>query len=316
MIKRIAKVWPGLLLSASLLLNVAWLSPHAFADTAAVTETNAPSINPSAAKGKSSQDSGAMLNMVMAGAMFAACLASQPPNMALCAMGALAAAQAGADKGASDQSGATFNASSYDPATGQSPTTTPVAASAQGDAKYTAQAAQGMAALKAAGYKVSDKGVINPDGSLTPASAFDSPSSMASAGISAGTIQEAQKIIAAVNEDAAKMKVSSVGVNEGTSGAGGVGGTGGDGSGGSESSNRAFAGFGNPFKLNAGQKKQLNSGKTVLFDGEPIGVKGQNIFDMVHVAYERKQQGNHFLENAGADVSVRAPASVTSKKTK
>ncbi len=29
------------------------------------------------------------------------------------------------------------------------------------------------------------------------------------------------------------------------------------------------------------------------FDGEPIGVKGDDIFQMVHVAYDKKRAGKH-----------------------
>ena len=67
--------------------------------------------------------------------------------------------------------------------------------------------------------------------------------------------------------------------------------------------------MGNPFNIDGDKKGQLVAGKTVMFDGEPIGVRGQNIFDMVHSCYQKKREGKHFIETE-MDVATRLPASV------
>ena len=70
--------------------------------------------------------------------------------------------------------------------------------------------------------------------------------------------------------------------------------------------------FTNPFAVGADAKKQMVAGKTVMFDGEPIGVRGNNIFDMVHAAYQKKRQNNNFIESADSrpGPSTRMPASI------
>ena len=95
--------------------------------------------------------------------------------------------------------------------------------------------------------------------------------------------------------------VSSVGVVEGSGG-------GGAGDGGNYDSSESVY---NPFAMNKNQKNQMVAGKTVMFDGEPIGVKGRDLFDMVHVVYERKSLNNQFIGgNGAARGAVRAPSSI------
>jgi hypothetical protein len=65
-----------------------------------------------------------------------------------------------------------------------------------------------------------------------------------------------------------------------------------------------------------GQRKGLTAGKTVLFDGDPIGVRGDNIFAMVHTCYQTKREGAQFIETEGRangvqTASLRAPAAAT-----
>ncbi len=250
-----------------------------------------PGINPQANQAQSKESGASAMNMLAAAALFAGCLASNPPNMPLCMMGALAAMQSGHDAGAADMSGMTALASTKEKAN---------PAFGDGKGQYTDPTVNaGMKALKDGGYTVTDTGIRHPDGSTTPASAFDSPAAMAAAGIDQKTIDSANKALAGVDASGATgPKVSSVGVSEG-------GGGGGAASGGNYDANGNSY---NPFRLSALQKSQMVAGKTVMFDGEPIGVKGQNLFDMVHVAYERKAQSNHFLGDNGD--GLRAPASV------
>ncbi|NJL25909.1 MAG: hypothetical protein HC902_12575, partial [Calothrix sp. SM1_5_4] len=90
---------------------------------------------------------------------------------------------------------------------------------------------------------------------------------------------------------------------------GGGSGPGSEGSTSSEdNSDSSPAPYVNPFANLDARKKEMIAGKTVLFDGEPIGVRGNNIFDMIHQAYQRKRAGNHFIEG-DEKPAPRAPAS-------
>jgi hypothetical protein len=271
--------------------------------------TNA-NINQGSNQGQASQSSGSGANAAAGAALMAAgaALMSNPPTVPqgamLMAMGILAMMQSGHDGDAAGQSGNTGLASvqgnpgtttNPDPATGSSAFT---------DSKI----AQGKAALEAQGYKMGPNGTLTtPDGNTIPASAFNSPSSMAAAGMSPQTIADAEKILADAEKDA--PKVSGVAVNS-SGGGGGMAVSEGEGSG--EANATGGMTF-NPFNLNADAKAKLIAGKTVMFDGEPIGVRGQNIFDMVHTCYQKKRKGNHFIETEN-DVSVRSPASLRRRK--
>jgi hypothetical protein len=278
------------------------------ATTGTVVNPNQATINQGSNQGQASQSGGSGANAAAGAALMAAgaALMANPPTAPqgamLMAMGVLAMMQSGHDGDAAGQSGTTGLASiegnkgtvtNPNPATGTSAFT---------DSKI----AQGKAALAAQGYQMGPNGALTtPDGTTIPASAFNSPSSMASAGMSPQTIADAQKILA----DAAKdtPKVSGVAVN---SSGGGMAVSEGEGNGEANATGGMAL---NPFNLNADAKAKLIAGKTVMFDGEPIGVRGQNIFDMVHNCYQKKRKGNHFIESEN-DVSVRSPASLRRKK--
>jgi hypothetical protein len=281
--------------------------------TGTVTNPNQATINQGSNTGQASQSSGSGANAAAGAALMAAgaALMANPPTAAqgamLMAMGILAMMQSGHDGDAAGQSGntglASIQGNSTTPTTSTDPAT---GTSAFSDSKI----AEGKAALEAQGYKMGPSGSLTtPDGTTIPASAFNSPSSMAAAGMNPQTIADAQKIVADAEKDS--PKVSGVGLNS----AGGGGGDGmavseGEGSG---EANATGGMAGNPFNLNADAKAKLIAGKTVMFDGEPIGVRGQNIFDMVHDCYQKKRKGNHFIESEN-DVSVRSPASLKRRK--
>ncbi len=273
--------------------------------TGSVTPTPTQStINQGSQQGQQSQSGGSGANAAVGAALMAAGAAlmsnppTVPPGAMLMAMGVLAMMQSGHDSDAAGQSGNTGIASLEG-----NKLTNPDAAT--GSSAFTAgKIAEGKAALAAQGYTMDSKGnITGPDGTVTPPSAFNSASGMAAAGMTPQAIADAQKILAdAANGSGAR--VSGVGIaSSGGSGSGGFT----EGESGGEAS--ATGGMGsNPFALDANQKNKLVAGKTVLFDGEPIGVRGQNIFEMVHTCYEKKRKGNHFIESE-QDVSVRAPAS-------
>ena len=306
-------------LSLSLCLSLTLNGPGAFAATSATTEStgtatpisSGTSINPSAQAGKSSQSSGSAANMAMAAMMMAACMATQPPNMALCMMGAMAAMQGAADKDAADQSAATQTATNTSGATATNAAAKPTFAdAAPGTAAFDEQKKikQGMATLKAAGYTASPAGISSAGGNIA-ASSFGSSGSMLAAGLDPAAVKEAERIGKDVSSRYSTMSMAADG------GGGGGGGSegGGGGGGGNEASLPALNPYKNPFALATDKKAELMAGKTVQFDGEPIGVKGNDIFQMVHAAYDRKRAGAHFIEtdhDPQLGASVRAPASV------
>ncbi len=278
-------------------------------------QQQANSINPSALTGKDSQKKGAGANtaagiaLIATGTAMMANPPTVPPGAALVAMGILALMQADHDKKAANASATTANASQLSGATYTNPTD-PSGQFGFSDPRI----AQAQKQLQAAGYKMTSKGLHHPDGSFTPATAFNSPSSMAAAGLDENTIKETQKALGAVNEEISKYKVSSVAVDTGAGGAGAS-------SEASVNEEQPSSSVFNPFGLSSDQKKALMAGKTVMFDGEPIAVSGSNIFDLVHVAYQTRRNGNQFIETENLrgsrrEISVRGPASIGSSPTK
>jgi|GEM_PF-1659228 hypothetical protein len=289
---------------------------EAIRDTTSTTSssnTAQNTINHAADQGRRSQNAGMIMNMIASAALFASCFASTPPNMALCAMGALAAAQ-GANQGQSaGMSDMTFDASQYNPGdftgTGADGTGTLSSVDGTGTAGFTDPIIkEGMGKLSEAGYKISEDGVTNPDGSFTPASAFDSPSSMMAAGMSAQTASAAGDVMDTIKKEleGAGANVVAMGVDTSGGGGGGYGGGAGGADFGDLSSFK-LPSLKNPFD-NA-DKKKLVAGKALMVGGEPIGVKGDNIFDMVHRAYQKKRGRNQFLETTKGP--ARLPASMT-----
>lgn len=277
------------------------------------TSSSTPSqatITPGALEAMKAQQMGAMVNAMVGAALMTACLAPCPRcNMPLCAMGALAFAQSGADSGYAGMSGDTHTAASA--AAGKNGTGANSKKDPTGKGGFDPKYQEGLDKLAEHGYVVGDSSVTYPDGSVKTANDFSSADGMAAAGMDPASIKEAQSILDAAEAQAASQlaSVSGVGVNSG--GGGGSGGAYGEGdSAGGNSAGGLGAGYRG---LDSDAAKRMVAGKTKLFDGEPIGVSGQNIFDMIHVAYQKKRQGRHFIETADG-VSVRRPASVRPSK--
>lgn len=272
-------------------------------------------INQAADTGRKSQNMGMMMNMVAAAGLFAACLAPKPPNMALCAMGALAAAQAAHQGQAANASDTTFDLSEFDPGDynydgGTNGDLDPSAVPGTGDVGFNnPNIKEGMDKLTESGYKISPEGVTFPDGSFKPASAFDSPSSMVAAGMSPSDAQAAGDVLAAVNKELENISGATVSSMKVDGGSGGYAGGGGGSADFGDLDSFKLPTLKNPF--DKADKKKLLAGKSVMVGGEPIGVKGDNIFDMVHRAYQKKRGKNQFYENAKSP--ARLPSSLTQK---
>lgn len=265
-------------------------------------------INQGANNGQASQNAGAAANAAAGAALIASGMAllPNPPTAAqgaaLIALGMLALAQSGHDSGAAGASGRTAAASVLNNGQVKNDTQQPVGG---GEADFLNNEKKKAAdALKNAGYSFNEgKGLTGPDGKTIPASAFSSPAAMAAAGIDPNVAKELNKVNAAISDELAKYRISSMATNGGGAGAG-MNEGGGTGVNSEEETGAAV----NPFDLNAAKQSALMAGKTVNLDGEPIGVAGMNIFNMVHEAYQKKRTGNQFIEAEGA-IPVRAPAS-------
>lgn len=275
------------------------------------------SINPAALEGQQAQGAASGANaqvgnaLMTTGARLMAHKETRPRGAVLMAMGVLAMMQSAHDSGAAGASGLT---SDFSNTGGGGIGTNPASNSGNGGTGGFAndKVKEGIAALKEAGYKMNEKGLTNPDGSFVPANAFDSPSAMAAAGIDAGAISESQRTLEAALAGAHgasggsdSAKVSSVDLNIDAAGGGGGGDNAYQGDAGGE---EGLTGLPNPFALNSEKKAALVAGKTVNFDGEPIGVSGQNIFYMVHSRYQKKRARNNFIETEHIVIN-RMPAS-------
>ncbi|MGE4132030.1 MAG: hypothetical protein AB7F86_10370 [Bdellovibrionales bacterium] len=272
---------------------------------------NGTNINNNSHIGQNSQNNGSNANN-MAGAMLIAtgsALLPNPPTTAqgamLIAMGIMALMQGAHDKDAANASGLTGYNSALN-GTGVNEGSKNGTDPGSGNSGYSEQIKEANKKLAAAGYKVTDQGLVHPDGKITPASAFSSQSALQNAGVDPNVLAELDKINKAVADSLQKFSVSSVG----TEGGGGGAATHGyedqsvqDGT--------AVAAV-DPFALSDAQKKALAEGKTVLMGGEPIGVAGANIFDMVHKCYQKKRTGNQFFEEGGG---VGAVATSTNTST-
>lgn len=272
-------------------------------------------INQGSNTGKASQEGGAGANAAAGAALIAAGvpMLAQPPTAPmgamLIALGMMALAQSGHDSGAAGQSGNTGAASVYNQ--GDAKTQANQAEAEKGGSTFmTPEAKKAAAQIAEMGYKVDKTGIKLPDGSKISASSLSSPGAMAAAGIDPSVIAKLDEIN---KEMAQKYNVSSMPVAAGGGGGGGASAGAEDVGGGSGSGAEGVPGR-NAWSMDANAQKGLIAGKTVSLDGEPIGVAGANIFDMIHTAYQKKRSGDQFMEVEEA--MVRMPASIPRKNTK
>jgi hypothetical protein len=147
--------------------------------------------------------------------------------------------------------------------------------------------------LENSGWKIDSKGksVTTPDGTVVPASALNSASGMAAAGASASDILAFQNAMKKVEEKAAKLNKTAV---DGSM----FDDAGGGGGGGSKSASAAT-----PYlpPIPSGPKLGINrdpaqvAGMKKDYNGSPIGVAGDSLFDMVDRRYKLHQENGSFL---------------------
>lgn len=267
-------------------------------------KTTAPvTINQGSNTGQASQNSGAGANNAAGAALIAAgtAMLPNPPTTAqgaaLIAMGIIALMQGAHDSEAAAQSANTGAHSVINNAPTQKNIPNPEVGKSAFNNPTVKKANE---ALKDKGYNMTPAGLKKPDGSTVPLSAFSSSAALKAAGVDPNALKKAQDIAAKATDG---YSVSSVGLNSG--GGGGGGGAQDVGSGGDEDGANQ-----NAFSQSADSKKAMVAGKTVNLDGDPIGVAGANIFDMIHDAYQKKRTGDQFVESEEAK---RQPASSGAK---
>jgi hypothetical protein len=62
--------------------------------------------------------------------------------------------------------------------------------------------------------------------------------------------------------------------------------------------------------LSSADKAKMLAGKARIVGGEPIGVMGDDIFQMIHRRYDSKKKGNEFIEVAGVTPARKPTAAV------
>jgi hypothetical protein len=119
---------------------------------------------------------------------------------------------------------------------------------------------------------------------------FSSPGALAGAGYSPAQIAAATAELDKLNKQAMagmdSPHVVAVGVDGGAGGGASV-------DDGSSAMNSYLATL--KRGLSSLQKAKMVAGKSLLAKGVPIGVKGDDIFQMIHRRYDTKKQGNEFL---------------------
>lgn len=264
-------------------------------------------INEAAAQAAAAQKAAAMKNMMVGAALMATgmagCTGMQTWGCPLLPMAALAFMQAGHDSNMAGLSDMTYDATTPETdlpggGTGQDPTSPTGSGTGGGDTGFTDEVKKNLDKLASKGVTVDSKNgtVTTTDGSTMPASAFSSPGAMAAAGMSDATIKAAQDALAgAGGVEGMQASVGSMGVD------GGGGGYSGAAGGSSEYQGSSLADYFNSLNKKKGDKDRLIAGKSLTYGKDPIGVKVDDIFMMVHRRYQKKRQvKTYFLERAPA----------------
>lgn len=283
----------------------------------ATSGTEGGGINEGSKEGSSSQNMGTIINLAAGGTLAAIC-ATEGGAWA-CPMAAMAFLQAATQAAAAGSSNNVTDATNYKP-----PTDTGGGSAGGGDGGGgsggggSAGGGDGggggggfesggnpiidnnLRELEKNGYKVNPTaGTVTTPKGVFPTSAFSSADSMAAAGMDPSQVAAARKGLEALNKELAEK------YGEGPSvvamGVGGVGGGGSgveSGEGGAASGSDPMAAYLASLKNKLNQKRDPASvaGMQKMLGGEPIGVKMDNIFEMIHRRYQKKRKANVFIE--------------------
>lgn len=277
-----------------------------YADTGVET-IGTESVKDSADNAESSNSQGQLMSMLTGAKLlgesaqhFSAC---PPHNPGQCALGALKAAMGllsmmqggkhgGSKAGANFTSGITNGTDGFTPGN-----TDPYEAqnsAAYNDAKNAlAKLEKGVAGTK---YDPKTGKLSTADGKTYDLSKLGTPEGMAAAGFSPGAISGAMEYGGAVSKSmqdkVEKMKLGALSAAGGVDEGGGSGGRGG----GSGSSSESYAGGGG----GAGGAREPTSmaGMQKNYNGEPIGVAADSIFNMMNRRYKVKENQGSFFSDA------------------
>lgn len=276
------------------------------------TPTADASISEAAAKAMAAQKAAAMRNMMAGTALMAmgmaGCQGTQTWGCPLLPMAAMAFMQAGHDNNMAGLSGNTYDSSINDPSdvgdVGQNGPGSETPTGGGGATGFTDNINKNLEELASKGVVVDpNKGTVTTtDGETFPTSAFSSPGAMAAAGMSDSAVKAAENALSKLNADEGMhASVGAMGID------GGGGGYSGSSGGASEYQGSSLADyFSNLNKGKGKDKDRLIAGKSLTYGNDPIGVKVDDIFMMVHRRYQKKRKvRTYFLE--------REPASVRSK---
>ncbi|MCB0366044.1 MAG: hypothetical protein H6624_17530 [Bdellovibrionaceae bacterium] len=272
-----------------------------------------PNINQGAEQGSSSQNTGMMINLAAGATLSAIC--ATPKGGWACPMAAMAFLQAALDAGAAGESDGVYAATEYNPnfpttpggelpGGGTLPGTVPGGGVGGGSGTSFANPRinEGLRNLENKGYKVNAAAgtITTPNGEM-PLSAFSSPEAMAAAGYDEASVNAARAAIGKLNRDAVeqygdKANVVAMGLDSRGGGGGALGAGGGEGVSfdGSDPMAAYLASLKN--KMNKKRGPANVAGMQRMAGGEPIGVKMDNIFEMVHRRYQKKRKANIFIE--------------------
>ena len=249
--------------------------------------TPAPTVNPGANAARESQLAAANHNMLVAMILFMEC--QKQKKQELCLLGMLALQQANHLFDAAKKSGDTATASKTDENAGSAQAVVNKVNFSDPRVK------EAEKILAKSGIRVDRNGNVHmPDGKVMSGANFSSSQGLAAAGLDPAALDLAQKAV-----ESSDAKISGLGGKALAESFGG-----------GSSSSEASAAY-TTASVNSERRGKLMAGKTVIFDGEPIGVKTDNIFEMVHNAYQRKVTGKEFIfdPNGGGDSSYRPDGS-------
>ncbi|MGE0632195.1 MAG: hypothetical protein AB7O96_07285 [Pseudobdellovibrionaceae bacterium] len=271
-----------------------------------------PTIKDGASNAAKEQGGGSGANAAMGAGLMAAGAAmminetTRPVGMMMMMMGAQALMQAGNQSGTQKSNADTANKMSYNPSSSSSgglsdPTTGVDPKDPFGNPASltrTSSYKQAMANLKKAealGLKIDPKAgtATLPNGKTVPLTS----AGMASSGLGSSAFQaakrEADKLSEKAFADMKKSLVSSMGEDGG--GGGGFGSSSSSSS--SEEESDAALGVNAESNSLADRGAASVAGLTKDFNGEPIGVAGDSIFDMIARRYQRKDKQDFFIQD-------------------
>jgi hypothetical protein len=288
----------------------------ATAQTFKDSQSQVDSIRDSAANTQSDNNRGQTINLAIGGGLLAAAAACQascphgccPAKVPLFMMGIASLAQAAAQGSTAGQAGFAVGATnvgpgeqgSYDPHADDNKITNDPTVKSGID--FGTAVTSGKTSLGGATYDKKTGILTTPSGQTYKASDFNSPQSMAAAGISPSVIDQVSDMVKKIEKDATKKAdkaLAKAGASSEESALGGGGGSGFTaGSGGDGATGYPGAAGLAKEKLGVNRDPAQVAGMQKNYNGEPIGVAGDSIFNMMTRRYRVKESQSSFYDGS------------------